>query len=105
MAQYVRLTDSLEYHLMGNHLLENAFSLLFRAYYFRNNQLFDTAKKILKTELSEQFLDDGGHFERSPMYHQIMLFRMLDCWNLTENNSAFKSVYENEISFKLIENY
>ena len=103
MAQYVRLIDNLEYHLMGNHLLENAFSLLFGAYYFRNNQLFNRANKILKTELSEQFLDDGGHFERSPMYHQIMLFRMLDCWNLTENNSAFKSVYENEISFKLIE--
>jgi len=103
MAQYVRLIDNLEYHLMGNHLLENAFSLLFGAYYFRNNQLFNTANKILKTELSEQFLDDGGHFERSPMYHQIMLFKMLDCWNLIENNSDFKSVSENEISFKLIE--
>ncbi len=103
MAQYVRLLDNLEYHLMGNHLLENAFSLLFGAYYFRNNQLFKTANKILKTELLEQFLDDGGHFERSPMYHQIILFRMLDCWNLIENNSIFKPKSENEISLNLIE--
>ena len=103
MAQYVRLTDSLEYHLMGNHLLENAFSLLFGAYYFRSNQLFKTANKILKIELSEQFLNDGGHFERSPMYHQIMLFRMLDCWNLMKNNSTFKPIIEHEISFNLIE--
>ena len=102
-AQYVRLMDNLEYHLMGNHLLENAFSLLFGAYYFRNETLFTTANKILKTELSEQFLDDGGHFERSVMYHQIMLFRLLDCWNLMENNSTFKSISENEISFNLIE--
>ena len=87
MAQYLRLLDNLEYHLMGNHLLENAFSLLFGAYYFRNNQLFKTANKILKTELLEQFLDDGGHFERSPMYHQIMLFRILDCLNLVRNNA------------------
>jgi hypothetical protein len=87
MAQYVRLIDNLEYHLMGNHLLENAFSLLFGAYYFRNKSFFKTANKILKSELSEQFLDDGGHFERSPMYHQIMLFRLLDCLNLVRNNA------------------
>jgi uncharacterized heparinase superfamily protein len=87
MAQYVRLMDNLEYHLMGNHLLENAFSLLFGAYYLRNESFFKTANEILKTELSEQFLDDGGHFERSTMYHQIMLFRMLDCLNLVRNNA------------------
>ena len=87
MTQYVRLLDNIEYHLMGNHLLENAFSLLFGAYYFRNNQLFVTANKILKIELLEQFLDDGGHFERSVMYHQIMLFRILDCLNLVRNNA------------------
>ena len=86
MAQYVRLTDNLEYQLMGNHLLENAFSLLFGAYYFRNDVFFKTANKILKIELPEQFLDDGGHFERSPMYHQIMLLRLLDCLNLVANN-------------------
>ena len=103
MAQFVRLSDNLEYHLMGNHLLENAFSLLFGAYYFRNEKFFKTANKILKTELSEQFLEDGGHFERSPMYHQIMLFRLLDCWNLMENNSTFKSISDNEISIHLIE--
>lgn len=103
MAQYVRLTDSLEYHLMGNHLLENAFSLLFGAYYFRNDQLLKIANKILKIELSEQFLNDGGHFERSPMYHQIMLFRMLDCWNLMKNNSTFRPIIEHEISLNLIE--
>ena len=103
MAQYVRLLNNLEYHLMGNHLLENAFSLLFGAYYFRNESFFKTANKILKIELYEQFLDDGGHFERSPMYHQIMLFRMLDCWNLIENNATFKSKSDNEISSYLIE--
>ncbi len=103
MAQFVRLRDNLEYHLMGNHLLENAFSLLFGAYYFRNESFFKISNKILKIELSEQFLDDGGHFERSPMYHQIMLFRILDCWNLMENNLSFKPIFENDISLNLIE--
>ncbi len=31
-AQYYILMDNLEYHLLGNHLLENGFSLLFGAY-------------------------------------------------------------------------
>jgi hypothetical protein len=90
MAQYVRLTDNLEYHLMGNHLLENAFSTLFGAYYFRNEAFFNIANTILKTELYEQFLEDGGHFERSPMYHQLMLFKVLDCINLVRNNENFE---------------
>jgi len=85
-AQYYILLDSLEYHLLGNHLLENGFSLLFGAYYFRDEKLYKHAKKILVSELNEQILDDGGHFELSPMYHQIMLFRVLDCLNLINNN-------------------
>jgi Heparinase II/III-like protein/Heparinase II/III N-terminus len=87
MAQYVQLSDNLEYHLMGNHLLENAFSLLFGAYYFKNEVFFKTANTILKTELPEQILSDGCHFERSVMYHQIVLFRLLDCLNLVRSNA------------------
>lgn len=85
-AQYFILLDNLEYHLLGNHLLENGFSLLFGAYYFHNDTLYAKAKEILHNELEEQILNDGGHFELSPMYHQIMLFRVLDCINLVQNN-------------------
>lgn len=86
-AQYYILLDNLEYHLLGNHLLENGFSLLFGAYYFQDEVLYKKAKEILESELEEQILDDGAHFELSPMYHQIMLFRVLDCINLLQNNS------------------
>ena len=86
-AQYYILLDSLEYHLLGNHLLENGFSLLFGAYYFEDEKLYAKAKEILEEELEEQILEDGGHFELSPMYHQIMLFRVLDCINLVKNNN------------------
>jgi uncharacterized heparinase superfamily protein len=86
LAHYHILLDNLEYHLLGNHLLENAFSLLFGAYYFQNENFYESAKKILTEELEEQILDDGAHFELSPMYHQIMLFRVLDCINLLQNN-------------------
>jgi len=85
-AQYYILLDNLEYHLLGNHLLENGFSLLFGAYYFQDEVLYKKAKEILVEQLDEQILDDGGHFELSPMYHQIMLFRLLDSVNLVQNN-------------------
>jgi len=85
-TQYLHLMKHLEYHLLGNHLLENGFSLLFGAYYFQDERLYRIAKKILVTELEEQILEDGAHFELSPMYHQLMLFRLLDSINLLQNN-------------------
>lgn len=87
-AQYAILMDNLEYHLLGNHLLENGFSLLFGAYYFQDEKLYAKAKEILTVELEEQILEDGAHFELSPMYHQIMLYRVLDCLNLVIGNSS-----------------
>jgi hypothetical protein len=86
-AQYAILADNLEYHLLGNHLLENGFSLLFGAWYFRDETLLELAEKILLSQLEEQILSDGGHFELSPMYHQIMLYRVLDCIQLLQFNA------------------
>ncbi|PKV48790.1 heparinase II/III-like protein [Aquimarina sp. MAR_2010_214] len=83
---YQTLTHNLEYHLLGNHLLENGYSLLFGAFYFKDEVLYKIAKQILTKELSEQILSDGAHFELSPMYHQILLHRLLDCINLVKNN-------------------
>lgn len=89
-AQYMILMDHLEYHLLGNHLLENGFALLFGAYYFNDEKLYIKAKEILNTELDEQILEDGAHFELTPMYHQIMLYRVLDCLNLVSQNRYFE---------------
>jgi len=80
------LRRNIEYHLMGNHLLENGFALLFSAVYFNDPGLLKTSKKILFLQLEEQILEDGGHFELSPMYHSILLYRLLDCYNLLINN-------------------
>ena len=85
-AQYLVLTQKLEYHLLGNHLLENGFSLLFGAVFFQDEKLIRLARKILQSELNEQILDDGAHFELSPMYHVILLQRALDGYNVLKNN-------------------
>lgn len=84
---YTVLLHNLEYHLLGNHLLENGFSLLFGAYFFKDDTLYKNGLKVLKKELQEQILKDGAHFELSPMYHQIMLFRVLDCIQLIKLNT------------------
>ncbi|WP_320003161.1 alginate lyase family protein [Shiella aurantiaca] len=86
---YQHLLKNLEYHLLGNHLLENGYSLFFGALYFRDKNLYKKAIQILQSELNEQILLDGAHFELSPMYHQILLERLLDCINLAKNSDDF----------------
>jgi hypothetical protein len=83
----VRLFHSLEYHLLGNHLLENAFALYFAAHLFPTEErLVNKAVNLLKEQLEEQILEDGGHYERSFMYHQIVLGRLLESISLSEAN-------------------
>ena len=89
LAQAHILADNLEYHILGNHLLEDGFGLLMAAYYFQNDTLYQKAKTIIIDELQEEILADGGHFELSPMYHQHILFRVLDAINLTKNNAFY----------------
>ena len=82
-----RLYGSLEYHILGNHLLENAFALYFASHlYPENRRLTNKAVKLLREQLKEQILKDGGHYERSFMYHQIVLGRLLESISLTRSN-------------------
>lgn len=82
----IRLTKSTELHLLANHYLENGFGLLFSAYYFKNDNFYKKAYRIIELQLKEQLLADGAHYELSPMYHQIILVRVLDGYNLVKNN-------------------
>jgi uncharacterized heparinase superfamily protein len=77
-AQATYLHSNLEYHIMGNHLLENAFALLMAGCAFNKADWKANAEEILAEQLEEQILADGAHFELSPMYHQIILFRVLE---------------------------
>jgi uncharacterized heparinase superfamily protein len=79
------LTQRLEHHLLGNHLLANAKALVFAGLWFEGAEAerwLATGAEIYRRELPEQVLADGGHFERSPMYHAIILEDLLDLWNL-----------------------
>lgn len=86
-----RLNKNLEYHLMGNHLLENGFALLFGAIYFKDIDKYQKSRKLLLEQLDEQVLADGAHFELSPMYHQIIVSRILSCIDLLKHNQGFET--------------
>ncbi len=79
------LSRRLETHLLGNHLLANAKALVFAGLFFRGPEAEAWLRKgldIFIDQLPEQVLPDGGHFERSPMYHAIILEDLLDLINL-----------------------
>ena len=79
------LARSVEYHLLGNHLFVNAKALVFAGAFFSGetaDEWLASGLRILADELPEQILGDGGHFERSPMYHGLILEDVLDLINL-----------------------
>ena len=80
-SQVLLLEKKLEYRLLGNHLLEDAYALFIASIYFGDKRLYKKASKLLKEQLKEQVLPDGMHYEQSPMYHCILLDRLLDCIN------------------------
>ena len=89
------LSKNIEYHLRGNHLLENAFALYCGAYFFNNRNLFNQSLDIILKELDCQILNDGAHNELSPMYHQHILTRILDCYQISKENNLFDKKLNN----------
>ena len=78
------LYPRLEYHLLANHLLANAKALVFAGKFLGNEKWYKKGTAIYKKELPEQTCADGVNFERSPMYHSIILEDVLDCFELTQ---------------------
>ncbi len=79
------LRGRVEYHLRGNHLLANAAALVYAGLYFTGPEAerwYSHGMNIIARQLREQVLPDGGHFERSPMYHAAVLENLLDVLNL-----------------------
>ena len=76
-----------EYHLLGNHLFINAKALLYACAFFKLNEetrIYKTAISILNEEINEQFLEDGAHFELSPMYHSLAMEDLLDLVSISD---------------------
>ena len=81
------LERRLETHLLGNHLWSNGKALCFAGAFFEGAEAqgwFNHGLYLLQQELREQCLSDGGHFERSPMYHGLFLEDVLDLLHLAQ---------------------
>ena len=87
LVEQVRcLEQSLEYHLLANHFMANGKALIFAGKFFSGKEAkrwFAKGWDIYHAELKEQILSDGAHFERSPMYHSIILEDLLDVYQAT----------------------
>ena len=80
------LRKRLEVHLLGNHLWANAKALVFAGTFFQGAEAKawrQRGLRLLRRELAEQILPDGGHFERSPMYHALAVEDLLDLVQLS----------------------
>ncbi len=96
------LANRPEYHLLGNHLFINAKALLFASAFFRldsNSKYLKESLSILQKELKEQFLEDGAHFELSPMYHSLAMEDLLDLISISDK------LQHNFPSEKILETY
>jgi len=83
--QAAYLYRHLELYHPGNHLLENAKALVFAGRYLKQGEAAAWVRRglgLLRKEVPIQVLDDGGYFERSPMYHALMLEGFLDLMNV-----------------------
>ena len=75
------LEQQLEFHILANHLLANAKALVFVGVFLGGDQRDRCLKRglaLLDEELREQFLEDGAHYELSPMYHATLLWDLAD---------------------------
>ncbi len=75
--QSVYLLRCLEYDNRANHLFKNAVALVAAGAALGGTALGDVAQRrgmaLMEQEVREQILADGGHYERSPMYHALVL--------------------------------
>lgn len=65
-ARYLR--KNVEFHLGANHLLSEARALAFAGVFLKDAALREYGLRLLEDEYAEQFLEDGGHYERSLSY-------------------------------------
>jgi uncharacterized heparinase superfamily protein len=79
------LEKHVERDVGGNHLIENAVALVVAGLLFETHgeRLVETGVEILRDE-TDQILADGGHYERSPMYHVFVLTRYLTAVHLLD---------------------
>jgi hypothetical protein len=81
--QLLRLEANIEDDVLGNHLIRDARGLVAGGAAFAEPTLQERGLDLLRRELPDQVLPDGGHYERSPVYHFVVLRDLLEVQALT----------------------
>lgn len=71
--QYRYLLQTQERALLANHYFENLKTIVISSLLFRELDIYHKYFDLFLKEIEEQVLPDGLHFERSLMYHKIVL--------------------------------
>ncbi|GAC1439008.1 MAG: heparinase II/III family protein [Solirubrobacteraceae bacterium] len=82
--QVRHLRRCIERDIGGNHLLENAVALTIGGTCLGLERIAAHGRRLLAAELGDQILSDGGHEERSPSYHRLLLDRLTDARNVLQ---------------------
>lgn len=82
--QYRFLYKNQEKNLLGNHYFENLVTLYIVSLFFKEDEVRITINNALIREMQEQILPDGMHFERSFMYHNLILEDLLRIYMITD---------------------
>lgn len=75
--QYRHLLANQEKHLLANHYFENLKTLLICTLLFDEDDIRAIVERDYLKQLDEQILPDGVHYERSMMYHKLILEGLL----------------------------
>jgi uncharacterized heparinase superfamily protein len=95
------LRRHLEYHLLANHILKNAKALVIGGLFCGDEKTIREGERLLWREMKEQFLSDGGHYERAPMYHALSLADLLECFALLKTFGRLDQKQEDEFGARL----
>lgn len=87
-----RVAANVEDEILGNHVIRNAAALVLGGVAFDDAPLRRLGEALLARELPEQVLADGGHYERSPAYHRLVLRDLLSVRAYTDVEDAVVSM-------------
>jgi hypothetical protein len=76
--QLAHLERNVEDDVLGNHVIRNARGLVLGGLALGRSAAVERGLALLQREVPEQVLPDGGHFERSPAYHLVVLRDLLE---------------------------
>jgi uncharacterized heparinase superfamily protein len=89
------LAGNIEWDLRGNHLVRDAVGLAWAGRFLdgpRAAEWLRTATSLAGDQCREQVLRDGGHFERSPMYHLQVMDDLLTLLTVIDDRAVKREI-------------